>query len=291
MKIAVWKTGHIIADTVADALAEGFYNESKIRFTKEFLGRMPRDQTQIGYGILRGNNRIFCQAEISGNPWFNVDRGYFNPGHFDGYYRISHKGTQAKYDPAFDAPECDIELDPICKDDKSKPVLFCPPTEAVAQFFLSDCTYGGIFSLDKWCLENVPLGGFIKREKGDKNPIDWDSIRAVITFNSSVGWQAIQRGIPCMSDPLHSVVGSYYNTKSIDELIEMFNTKPRKPLFNFMRAHQFTLDEIRQGNANWLINYYLSKYSSAGTAEKPSLQTLPPTPSTDALQHRFQSNT
>lgn len=286
MKIAIWKTGHEIADRVADSLVKGIEYGIAVRpdnGTKYY-------DAEIGYGILRGTAEAFKKAEISGKPWFNVDRGYFNPSHYDGYYRISYKGTQAKYDPAFNAPEYDIGLEPIRKYDKSKPVLICPPTGYVMEFFdLKNMQFG--FERGKHTGWTMPgnFENYIFRKKGDSSPIPWNDISAVVTFNSSVGWQAIQCGIPCLSDTTHSVVGSYYSTNSLDELIDMFNSKAREPLLNFMRAHQFTLVEIEQGKAWPLINHYLC--TSVTTAEKPYVAMSPPIPSVADLQKHFQSNT
>lgn len=284
MKIAVWKTGHEIADTVANSLENGSKKPQITELTlcdTRYHVRHSYGGTDaaIGYGILRGIDDVFKDHDKQNKRWFELDRGYFNPSHYDGYYRISYKGTQAKYDPTFPiTKEFDSELEPIRKDDKSKSILVCPPTNAVCEFF----------GMKMWYDPLLAGKNFIWREKGNSNSINWDDYRAVITFNSSIGWQALQRGIPCLSNTPHSVVGSYYNTKSIDEAIEMFNTKPRKPLFDFMRSHQFTLAEIEQGKAWTLIKHYLS--ISDGTHGKQSVPMSAPTPSKNALKHQFQSN-
>lgn len=285
MRIAVWKTGHAIADTVADALREGFDGEIKdTRFDAPNSGEYG---AHIAYGILRGTSDIF-----KANPsYFNVDRGYFTPGHFDGYYRISYRGTQAKYDAAYpinstyrvDLLKCRVGL-------IGNYILICPPTEPVCAFY--EINYN---SWVDWAIAESKKTGlyYIKRSKGDTgNASDFlDGAAAVITFNSSLGWQALINGIPCLSDPQHSVVGSYYNTKSIDELLEMVNNVPRKPLLDFMASHQFTLDEIRRGDAWPLIKFYLSKSSSDMMAGKRLQAMSQPTASSAALKNHFQSVT
>ncbi len=276
MKIAVWKTGHEIADTVAQALAEGFdaelrdlrnlapysTNPNQIYQYHEISAVLKEIYNQcdvnIAYGILRGADDVFKKS----NHWFNIDRGYFAPGHYDGYYRISYRGTQAKYDPAFPiTKEYQGELKPVRPYDKSKPVLICPPTEHVAKFFGLKLYSDRLIETD-WELAHTQAC-FKKniavhvRCKGSGGPINWDDYSACITFNSSVGWQALINGIPCISDPLHSVVGSYYDTISIDSAYEMLKNKPRKPLLDLMCSHQFTLSEICQGLAWPLIRHYL----------------------------------
>lgn len=270
MKIVVWKTGHEIADRVAQALGAGLNGE--IKSTNDFHGSFSKFQTNIAYGILRGTSRVFNESEI----WFNVDRGYFNPGHYDGYYRISYRGTQSKYIEGFASEPSGVGLEPIRSLDYTKDILVCPPTDEVCKFFninkhnwLSEktrayCHYEPNGKERIWWAgsrSGASGGKYILRNKGDVNPIDWDRYYAVITFNSSVGWETVRRGIPCISDPNHSVVGSYYNTSSLDELLEKFKTMPREPLFDFMRAHQFTLKEISEGKAWPLINHYLEKYN------------------------------
>lgn len=276
MKIAVWKTGHEIADTVAQALAEGIPN-AEIKDTRFNASDTKEFGAHIAYGILRGTADIFKANQC----YIHVDRGYFHPGHYDGYYRISYKGTQAKYDAAFlISKEYDGQLEPKRRYDRSKPVLVCPPTLAVDTFF----------ELGAW-IDWLP-DNRIMRDKGDTKPIPWDDISAVITFNSSVGWEALRRGIPCLSDPTHSVVGSYYNTKSIDECIELFHSRSRKPLFDLMASHQFTLAEIRKGVACPLIQHYLKKHpssvTSAGIPENPSPPVSLSTPSGNVPQNRFR---
>lgn len=259
MKIAVWKTGHPIADTVADALHKGLGGE--LLKVPEIEGGdihpwIQDYNPQIAYGILRGANHIFGYCDYYKRDWFNVDNGYFNPGHFNGYYRISYKGTQAKYDASFPCKEFEGEFEPI-KRMGNQWAMICQPTDYVCQFFGVD--------KDQWLYNTISQlkksrFHYFIRTKDSKEPLEehFKECGLVVTFNSSVGWKAIQQGIPCLSDTTHSVVGSYYNTKSIDELIEKFNTMPRAPLFNFMQSHQFTLEEIEQGKAWPLINYYTS---------------------------------
>lgn len=248
----VYRTGHPIADTVADA-----------------LDTLPRGDYAIGYGILRG----MAEKLRSHEHWFNIDRGYFNPGHFDGYYRISYKGTQARFNDL--RKPWEGELKPW-RFDYSKPVLACPPTAAVNQFF----------GLGEW-KPSLPDNHMIRR-KGDAGQINWDDYSAVITFNSSVGWQALQRGIPCLSDPAHSIIGSHYRIDNLEKLTSFLQVMPdsRRELFSCMNAHQFTLKEIKQGKA-WPL---ISRYLSDTTIGKPLPAMSVNTPSASALKARFQLN-
>lgn len=252
MRISVWKTGHHIADTVADALMEGFDAECfDTRFDRDSNIRWD-NATQIAYGILRDTNIIFNRAE----SWLNVDRGYFHPRHFNGYYRISHRGTQqtdlSKVKPDYDRLEqLKLELKPWRGFDHSKPVLVIPPSEHVCRFFDLRHPTNGKY---EWTAYNrfhkKPYP--IIRYKSDPTPINFDDYNYVLTFNSSVGWQAIQAGIPCVSDTTRSIVGSYYHNISLDELSEK-QYETRQELFAIMSGLQFTLSEIRAGLAWKLV--------------------------------------
>lgn len=237
MKIAIWKTGHEIADTVAEALREGIPDASCCDTRIEGMVERCGCDIHIAYGILRGTEKVFR----TGNHWFNVDKGYFGASHFDGTYRISYKGTQYRFPPVVRHVEKKI---------LPGTALICPPTEHVCQFFGID--------LDVWlsvmkakCIQAGLC--YEVRPKGYPYPINFKKYCLVVTFNSSVGWQALQAGVPCLSDTQHSVVGSYYNTKCIDELFGLWESMPTEPLFDEMRKHQFTLSEIKQGIACNLI--------------------------------------
>lgn len=235
----VYKTGHQIADTVALAFDQ---------------------DVAIGYGILRGMDKKLR----SHRHWFNVDRGYFNPSHFDGYYRISYKGTQAKWHNGIPRKAGEFNLQPIVKRDGY--ILICPPTAAVCEFFGVDH--------DQWLQDAFrQLHGrdYRIRDKANSIPIETHlaGACAVITFNSSVGWEALRLGIPVLSDIEHSIVGSYFKETTLNILLDKFYLMDYPPLelFEAMNAHQFKLDDIAKGETWGIIRHYL--YGLAGTAESP----------------------
>lgn len=251
MEIRVWKTGHQIADTVAESLIEGF-------------GQCPSSDIAIGYGILRGMDSQLRKHK----HWFNVDNGYFNPGHYQGYYRISYKGTQALWHDNAPTQSDAFNIQPFR--DLGEYALICPPTDAVCAFYN--------VNIKEWCnyaLAECKAVGLLPifRTKQDMRSLAemLGNAAVIITFNSSVGWEAIRLGIPCLSDPIHSTIGSYYSEKTLEPLIDNFRSYSRERLFAFMRAHQFTLSEIRAGKAWEILKHYLS--ISAGIAGKQSAAT------------------
>lgn len=232
MKIAVWKTGHEIADKIADALNEGLREHSAVSGEEADAG--------IGYGILRGMADKFRSLDATGKPWFNVDRGYWKPGHYDGYYRISLNGTQQttgldKLEPDYDrwdALGLSIETRP--RHDPQGRILICPPTDAVTQFFQ---------------LQNIhikPDPKLIIRRKDSVESLqkDLDKCCMVRTFNSSVGWEALRQGIPVVSDKSHSFVGAYQN--QVDKMSQL-TIDGRRRMFAVQSSLQLSLEEIKSG--------------------------------------------
>lgn len=265
MKIAVWKTGHQISDTVAERIIWDFYKNHDGRiastYDSEFVdAAINYWDVHLGYGILRGMDNVLTKSEEQKKPWFNIDRGYFNPGHFDGYYRISYKGTQAKWHE--NIPKQDIEFELEDWRLSGNHILLCPPTEHVCKFYDINPIKWKFDALQIWLKAG---GGTMSiRTKDCHIPLDehLKDCQGVITFNSSIGWKALQRGIPVYSDPDHSIIGSYYKAKMknpIDFLSDEYKSIDRKPLFEAMAAHQFTLEEISKGKAWKLLNHYLKK--------------------------------
>jgi hypothetical protein len=241
VKLAVWKTGHEIADRVAQAFDQyGLV----IRTPPSTELQVSHFDTHIAYGILRGTADVFRECDRLGKPWLHIDRGYFGASHFDGTYRISYRGTQQTGN--WPAPSAhNVELKPWRGFDHSKPVLVVPPTKAVQNFF-------GTRRI-MLCPPNHVI-----RHKGDPSILDFNDYNYVVTFNSSLGWQAIAAGIPCVSDPTHSMVGAMYRNIGLDKLSETQHLD-RERLFGTMSSLQMTLKEIEDGKAWPLIKHLLSE--------------------------------
>lgn len=257
MKIAVWKTGHEIADTVAHAVLVDKYcgktssNDDIVdalvvasASSKDRKPWMEWADVHIGYGILRGMDGIFLEARTMGKPYICLDRGYWKPGHYDGYYRISLNGTQQttgldKLEPDYDRWEA-LGLEILPAEERKGEILFCPPTKDVCEFFNDPVMDIEVED------EDLPMERWIKRDKSGTIPLvnHLAIARKVVTFNSAVGWEALRQGIPVISDPTHSIVGSYM--KHVDSM-EAMTIDSRRRLFAVMASLQLTLEEIKNG--------------------------------------------
>lgn len=268
MNIAIWKTGHEIADKVAEAVYDGLWKANVgARLIQLYYGYKdyPEFDLYIAYGILRGTAEVFRMARAIGKNFICIDRGYWKPGHFDGYYRISLNGTQQttgleKLEPDYERWDA-LGLEILPQKIGGDYVLVCPQTPEVNKFYGDGKT-------------PIAFGGekVVFRHKGEEIPLqqDLDGCFRVGTFNSSVGWEALRQGIPVISDPTHSFLGAYM--KTVDSMSHM-DIDSRRRCFAVQAALQLRLDEIRQGAIWPLIQSILS---SASTAAKPLHQTLQP---------------
>lgn len=223
------KTGHPIADTVSD-----------------LIGELPDGDYKIAYGILR-------HEEFSmGLRWFEMDKGLWAANHYGGNYRLSFQGTQPIWHK--DGPSEDHRLDLEPWRHQTGPALICPPTSHVCDFFNIDYS--------SWLTKAIRQaeGPYIIRTKGVENPIEWDKISKLITFNSTLGIEALIKGIPVISDPDHSTIGSY----AVENYI--LDGTNRDELLSFCAAHQFKLSD--KSKICRLIEHYLSIPSSGGIPEK-----------------------
>lgn len=281
MKICVWKTGHEIADTIALAVKEGLGEQAKILHCS--AGFKSAD-AHIGYGILRGTQDIFARCTQENIPFFNIDRGYFNPGHFEGYYRISLCGTQQtigldKIKPDYERfKQLRIKFQDPYRINGQAHTLIVPPTDYACDFFKVDKEKSLIGLLDSEAVFKHP---YIIRHKGDKTPLEHHLTNClrVVTFNSSIGWEALRRGIPVYSDPNHSIIGAYQ--KMFDKPLHLDLLNIYK-LFAVMSSLQFTLSEIKSGMLcpmlEKLLKIHQSQHISDGTAVNQSVAMSLPTP-------------
>lgn len=260
MKIAVWFTGHEIADRIGHAIYQSLIvtGHKVDPFQAMCEGRdevIAAYDLHIGYGILRGMDGVFHACTTQKKPWFNVDRGYWKPHHYDGYYRVSLGGTQqttglerlepdyARFDRLLLGNHCLLPRHEF-------KTLICPPTDYVRQFF----------GVEAWSAVEHPDS--IIRPKNCSRALQADLNRCskVVTFNSSVGWHALAQGIEVISDDEHSILGAYQKTVAKDLHITY---KSIRRFFAVQAALQLTLADIRQGHLWPLMQMLLkaSKYS------------------------------
>lgn len=254
MTIYVWHTGHEINEKISQALHAGIpQNILKHTEWADNYFNSTNKHVAVGYGILRGTGDIFHHNKKHGVDYYEVDRGYINPNHFDGYYRISKNGMQAKYRD-LDLPDDRLKKLKFKRENWLNPkgkVIVCPPSDYIEKFYKID---------DEWIrgfeIFLSEAGHQYKiRHKSDTTPLEHDlqGAKCVIAYNSNVLVDAAIKGIPVWGE--NSVV-SKWNNVSLTDISENRISAPDNidKLLRFISYNQFTLEEIRNGTAWRLLH-------------------------------------
>ncbi len=241
MQVTIWITEHPYSQRVGMSLKMGFKNDGVLATPLDGSDeKINATDVHIGYGILRGMADVYRRIEKAGKHWFNVDLGYVDPGHFDGQYRIAYKNTQSLFDEKIQSEKCP-KISPW--KNGGDVALLCPPTDHTAAFFhIDDAAW---IAAAEAKARQFGLTPKIRRKDDPENLEDaLAQAGAVIAFNSSVAWKALQQGVPAFSDVRYSTVGSWHgNVDSMDALKKL----ERESLFRFMCANQLSLLDIQQG--------------------------------------------
>lgn len=240
--IYTWHTGHEINEKVSQALHAGI-PQNVLKHTEWLANYLasPNKYPAIAYGILRGTAEVFAENARHGVTYYEVDRGYINPRHFDGYYRISKNGMQAKYRD-IDYPDDRLKSLKYKRADWYNPkgiVLVCPPSDFIENHY--HLRPGQWESDVVELLESQGLP-FKVRQKSDNTPLEHDlnGARLLCTYNSNVALDAAIKGIPVqvgVNSVLHGWDGA-----NVDKLLR------------FISYNQFTLEEIGSGLAWRLLH-------------------------------------
>lgn len=255
---AVYKTGHEIADRVAKSVAISGYEVRKV--PNSFYDFESSD-CHIAYGILRGTANLFAAARAKHERFVFLDKGFFKPNHFDGYYRFGINRFQQSYAPhclPVDRLELIMGREKVLKEQtpRGREVLVIAPTEAVCEFYNLGSTRIWLQNMLADLAERTDRPISV-RFKTTCVQLDEHLANAycVVTHSSSVAWEALRRGIPAIAQ-VGSIVHDW-NGLTIDDLEHeeriSVNDNEVMSLMTYMAHYQFTLDEIEQGKARHLI--------------------------------------
>jgi hypothetical protein len=251
--IYIWHTGHQINEKLSLALHAGI-PESILKHTEwaDNYIHSTNKHVAVGYGILRGTGDIFKHNTKHKIDYWEVDRGYINPNHFEGYYRISKNGLQAVYQDK-DLPSDRLDKLKYKRENWFNPkgkIIVCPPTDYIEKYY-------GLPEGD-WleCITKYldTIGRPYKvRTKDITTPLDHDLQDAycVVTFNSNVAVDATIKGLPVITDC--SILNGW-NDNQIGERMASGTLEPQNDnqvdkLLRLISYNQFTLEEIRNGTA------------------------------------------
>jgi hypothetical protein len=198
------------------------------------------------YGCLRGLLLTLKQARAEGRTWWYMDNGYFRPGHFHGYYRVTrnalqHDGTGNASSERWERHGLDIQ-----PWRKGRHVLVCPPSQK----------FGALFGFNAVAWLQTTLNTLrrhtdrpirVRMKKG--NPVslaeDLKDCHAVVAHSSNAAVEALLAGVPVFCT---APCAAYRMGRADLSKIEMpVYPEDREPWAWNLADHQFTLEEMRSG--------------------------------------------
>jgi hypothetical protein len=238
MQPNVYVTEHEISQTVCRHFAEGCSG-------KLVSPTHLRPGPAVVYGLLRGCGDIVRACDWVGRTFFHVDNGYFRPGHYEGYYRVTENAFQKPPEGVFPSDRWErvgTDLRPWRRDGKF--ILIVPPSPFVA-------AWQGI-DIPRWVATvHDEIQRYTDRQvrvKPEKGRMD-EALRncwTVVTHNSMAACHALREGVPVITlDPDHVAGPVSWDFPDIDQPW----WPEREPWAHGVAYQQWTLDEFASGEA------------------------------------------
>lgn len=194
------------------------------------------------WGLLRGSPDLIKKSIQSFQPWYYLDHGYFNRGHYHGHYRVTYCDFQQRQlieRPSDRWKKLGVSLMPWRSGRK---IIVCPPSEHVQR----------IFGLQKWeqtTLDTLRMHTdrpIVIRRKTDPGPFaeSLNDAHCLVTSSSIAAVESVLSGVPVFIEAISAAepVGLTDLTK-----IEAPVYPDREPWAHSLAYGQFTRDEMRTG--------------------------------------------
>ena len=236
----VYHTGHIYSDTICKAFAEGCGGA--------LVSPAPLLPGSVAmYGCLRGLLPTLKQAQAEGRTWWYMDNGYFRPGHFHGYYRVTrnafqHDGTGKASSKRWE--RLGLNIAPWQKGGRR--ILVCPPSQKFGEL-LGFNAAAWLQAMLNTLKRHTDREIRVRAKKGNATPLDADlkDCHAVVAHSSNAAVLALLAGVPvfCTAPCAAHRMGGADVSK-----IEMpVYPEDREQWAWNLADHQFNLEEMRQG--------------------------------------------
>lgn len=235
----IYVTDHQHSRVVGQAFAQGC--DGKIAPTDKLL-----EGPAVVYGILRGCDRIIRECEIVSRDFYHIDHGYFDRGHYDGYYRVSQNafqylgGIDERDSGRFEVLK--TELRPWKR--SGFDIVICPFSEAFGHFWGIDPKEWTEAVIRELALHTErPIT--VKSKNGV--PL-FDALKdawCLVTHSSNAAVDAIMAGIPAIVLGPSAAAPVAWRFEDIENPI----WPDREPWAWSLAHHQFTLNEMRDGTA------------------------------------------
>jgi len=230
------------SETLGNAFTQGCGGELK---KSRFIGPEP----SAFYGVSKYTNVIYKAARDREQDYYYIDNGYFRPGHYNGYYRVTknspqHNGKGTADSSRWDA--LDIKMTPW-KLHGDYVLIVCQSRTYFelrgmrGQHFL----YDTIAEISKYT--DKPI---IVRPKPTirtkSRPLEHDLKNAwcVVTYSSNVAVEAVIAGVPVF--PLADCAASIMGLPSLSKIDNPIYPDRLQWAWN-LAANQWTIKEIKSG--------------------------------------------
>ena len=205
-------------------------------------------EVPVVWGVLRESDRIVAQAKARSMHFFYIDHAYFDRGHGKSY-RITRNRYEAgpvRKCPTDRLDKLDVEVRPWSKGGRD--IVVCPPTD----YFMAAHGCADWLETTLEALGKVTDRPIVIREKpkpGETAVPLKTALRtahALVTHSSNVAIEAACLGTPVFVNPASAAapIGETDLSK-----IETPSYADREPWLAHLAYNQFSLDEIREGEA------------------------------------------
>lgn len=238
--VTAYITRHIHSTTVGTAFAQGC------------RGRIVRGARQLNkgpaafYGWLRGLEPLLRQAQKDGRTWYYLDNGYFAPGHYSGYYRVTRGAYQHNGAGEGDLDrlhQLGVRIQPWRRGEY---VLVCPPGDLFAQHlgfkasdWLQDVTAAIAAHTDR------PIRVRVKGASGASLADDLKRAHCLVTGFSNAAVEALVAGVPVFCT--HRCAAFDMGTPDLSKIEEPRRPDDRERWAGVLAANQWTLEEMKRG--------------------------------------------
>jgi hypothetical protein len=241
-----YSSGHIHSVTICRAFAEGGGHQ---------IVTMPaplQPGAAFFYGQLRGLKPLLDEAIAEKREWYYADNGYFRPGHYHGYYRITRNAFQHDGSGAASAQRWERLGKPLLPWRRSgSGVLVCSP----------GATFASLHGFDsaQWVRETIATlkahtdRPIVVREKPNKGQRgrglleELKDCHALVTHSSNSAVEALLFGVPvfCTAPCAASAMAE----KDLTRVESPARPEGREQWAWNLAANQWTLTEMKNGIA------------------------------------------
>ena len=241
-----YATGHPISNAVMLAFSQGCGGQVVPPYRL-------LDGPAVLYGFLRGTDLIYRHCKWIGREFYYIDHGYIGHKHFDGFYRVTRSGLQARLVEAKSRTFADdrwralgVALRPWRK--AGSHVMVCPPSKAFSQFQgidSSDWVQVVVAEVQRHTERPITIRPKPAGRDDVKLLSQLEDCWCLVTDSSNAAVEAIIGGVP-------AVVLGESAAKSVGWTfadIEAPRWADREPWAHALAYHQFTLEEMQNGIA------------------------------------------